>query len=78
MSMDMVQKTLGQILNIPIQKKNGCIAKFSIKQLHMFPHVAKVVEYSREDGLPSHELEDKLSLGRKSAYQPGCRRSCSE
>ncbi len=58
----------------PHSKKRGCIAKFSIKQLLLFPDVVEVayyhVDHTREDGSPAHGLEDKLSVGRKSAYQP--------
>ena len=58
----------------PHSKKRGCIAKFSIKQLFLFPDVVEVVYYhvdhTREDRSPAHGLEDKLYVGRKSAYQP--------
>ena len=56
----------------PHSKKRECIAKFSIKQLLLFPYVVEVIYYhvdrTREDGSPTHGLEDKLSIGRKSAY----------
>ena len=58
----------------PHSKKRGCLAKFSIKQLLLFPEVVEVayyhVDHTREDGSLAHGLENKLSTGRKSAYQP--------
>ena len=58
----------------PHSKKRGCIAKFSIKQLLLFSDIVEVayyhVDHTREDGLPAHGFEDKLSIRRKSAYQP--------
>ncbi len=57
----------------PHLKKRGCIAKFSIK-LFLFPDVVEVayyhVDHTREDRSPANGLEDKLYVGRKSAYQP--------
>ena len=57
----------------PHSKKRGCIAKFSIKQLLLFPDVVEVayyhVDHTREDGSPAHGLEDKIRR-RKSAHQP--------
>ena len=58
----------------PYSKKRGCIAKFFIKQLLLFPYIVEVVYYhvdhTKEDGSPAHAFEDKLLIGRKSAYQP--------
>ena len=40
----------------------------------MFPDIVEVayyhVDHTREDGSPAHGFEDKLSIERKSAYQP--------
>ncbi len=61
-------------LEHPHSKKRGCVAKFSIKQLHLYPNVAQVayyhVDHTREDGSPAHGVDDPHSIGRKSTYQP--------
>ena len=58
----------------PHSEKRECIVKFSIKQFLLFPYIVEVtyyyVDHTREDGSRVHELEDKLSIGKKSAYQP--------
>ena len=54
--------------------KNGCLARFSIKQLYKFPHIAEVayyiVEHKRLDGSIAHGPKDPSSNSRKSHYEP--------
>ena len=54
--------------------KKGCLARFSIKQLYKFPHIAEVayyvVEHKRLDGSIAHGPLDPSSNSRKSQYEP--------
>ena len=59
--------------------KNGCLARFYIKQLYKFFHIAEVayyvVEHKMLDESIAHGPQDPSSNSRKSQYKPRIRKS---
>lgn len=55
-------------------KKRGCLARFAIRQLKLYPHIGEVIyyhnEHTRENGEIAHGALDPDSIARRSGVAP--------